>query len=406
MLTQPLTILDVFNRYRHPGGEEYSAERIRVHLARRHTVAECIFDSKEWLQPGAPSPLGQARRLFYNPEGRSRFEAAVDQHRPDLAIFHNIYPVGSPALYHSALLRRLPVIQFLHNYRPFSVGGTLYSRGRLLPDALHGSYLAEVREGTWMGSVRRSALMALLLKLLHRSGWLKSVRHWVAISDFMRARLIEAGAVHPDRITTLRHAWDTMPQMPERHDAGYYLCLGRLMEEKGIPTLLTAWDSLHQQLGNATPRLHIAGEGPLAALITHHARNNPYICALGKVGGDTKTDQLLRCRAVIVPSVWWEPLGLVTYEAYDYAKPVLAARTGGLTEIVQHGRTGLLHPPGDAAALLRDVLDIESMSPTQRHVLGSAGRSWLRHEADPALWLQRFETIAARAVEPVPTGSA
>ncbi|TDU63135.1 glycosyltransferase involved in cell wall biosynthesis [Prosthecobacter fusiformis] len=395
---KPLSILDVFNRYRFAGGEEYAVERMRQHLRLRHQVSSCQFDSKEWMPPDAPKQHSQALRLFYNPDGKRRFEAAVDEARPDVAIFHNIYPVGSPALYQSAKQRRIPVVQFLHNYRPFSVGGTLYSRGRLLPDALHGSYWREVREGTWMGSVTRSAMMAVLLKFLHRSKWLDSVKTWIAISDFMRERLIEAGAVHPDRIVTLRHAWDCMPQTPEKHDSGYYLYLGRLVEEKGLPTLLAAWDKLHAQLGKDTPRLHIAGEGPLAGLISQHARSNPFICALGKVGGETKADQLLRCRAVIIPSVWWEPLGLVTYEAYDYAKPVLAARSGGLSETVQHGRTGLLHTPGDADGLLQDVLNLEAMSASQRSGLGVSGRHWLRHETDPTLWLRRFEEIVERVI--------
>lgn len=389
----PLSILDVFNRYRLAGGEEMSVERIRSHLAQRHEVSVCSFDSNEWFQPGAPGRMSQAGKLFYNPEGARRFETALDAHKPDVAVFHNIFPVGSPALYRTALKRKVPVIQYLHNYRPFSVGGSLFSRGKLQPEPLQGSYWGEISEGAWMGSVTRSAMMAVVLKMLHHSGWLKSVKMWIAISDFMRERLIEAGAVPPDRIVTLRHAWDSLPQTPEKQDAGYYLYLGRLIEEKGIPALLAAWDILHARLGKDTPRLHIAGEGPLTELIGQHARANPFICALGQVGGETKKDQLLRCRAVVVPSVWWEPLGLVAYEAYDYAKPVLAARSGGLAETVQHGSTGLLHAPGDPKGIVEDVLHLESMSTTQRGALGTSGRHWLRHEADPMLWLRRFETI-------------
>lgn len=402
MSSPRLSILDVFNRYRFPGGEEYSAERIRKHLSKRHDVSVCQFESHEWTREGAPSAFGQAWRLFYNPQGRERFESTLDHVRPDLAIFHNIYPVGSPALYHAALKRKLPVVQFLHNYRPFAVGGTLYSRGRILPDSLHGNYLAEVREGAWMGSVARSALMAVNLKMLHRSGWLKSVRTWIAISEFMRRRLIEAGAVAPERIVTLRHAYDTMAVAPPRQDAGYYLFLGRLVAEKGIPMLLDAWDALYLQLGKKTPSLHIAGDGPLASVIIERARSNPYLCLLGSIGGDTKAEQLARCRGVVIPSTWWEPLGLVTYEAYDYSKPVLAARSGGLNETVLPGVTGLSHEPGNVDELVRDVLAIESMSMAERDSLGAGGRAWLRREADPGRWLQRFEEIAHAAIEGAP----
>lgn len=395
---RPLSILNVFNHYRLRGGEEYSVENICSHLSRRHEVSQCSFHSNEWTGPGAPGKLSQLGRLFYNPDGKRRFEAAVDKAKADLAMLHNIYPVGSPALYRSALKSKLPVIQFLHNYRPFSVGGSLYSRGRLIPEPLQGNYGREIREATWMNSVVRSAIMALLLKGLHRSGWLKSVTRWIAISDFMRERIVESGAVKPDRIVTLRHAWDSMPQMPERVDAGYYLFLGRLIEEKGIPPLLQAWDVLYHRLGRATPPLHIGGDGPLDALVKQHARTNPFICSLGKISGETKADELLRCRALIAPSVWWEPLGLVTYEAYDYAKPVLAAAFGGFTETVQHGNTGFLHQPGDAENLVQDLLNLEAMSVTQRFSMGSSGRHWLRQETNPTVWLKRFEEIVGDIV--------
>lgn len=396
-----LSILNVFNRYRLAGGEEYAVNRMCRHLSARHQVHLCEYDSKEWLAPGAPGKASQAARLFYNPDGRRRFESLIQAAKPDLALFHNLYPIGSPALYPAAQAHNLPVLQFLHNYRPFSVGGSLYSRGQIFTDPLYGHYRREVQEAAWMNSRLRSALMAFLLKLLHRSRWLDAVTTWVAISDFMRVKLIESGAVHPDRIVTLRHAWDALPEAPPPQDAGHYLFLGRLIPEKGIPMLLQAWDQIYSKLGKATPRLHIAGEGPLADKVRDHARHNPYICALGQTSGEAKADQLTKCRAVIIPSVWWEPLGLVTYEAYDYAKPVLAARSGGLGETVHPGKTGLLHEPGRVEGLVNDVLAMEAMTPASRAALGASGRHWLKQETDPNLWLRRFENIASEAIQRV-----
>ncbi len=390
-------ILQVFNRYLAPGGEEKSVDRIHNHLAARHEMSRCFFDSAEWRAAGAPDAFGQARRLFYNPEARQRFDAALDSSGADVALFHNIFPVGSPSLYHAALQRGAPVIQYLHNFRPFSVGGTLFVKDRLCPDSLVGSPWAEVRGGAWQGSVVKSALFALMLKMLHRSGWLKSVKAWVAISDFMRDRLVQSGCLAADRVHTLRHSWDAMGSPPEAEDAGYYLFLGRLVGEKGVVPLLDAWDVLRARLGPKTPLLHVAGEGPLESAVRERLRTNPYIGQLGQIGGETKREALRRCRAVLVPSTWWEPLGLVVYEAYDHAKPVLAAKSGGLMETVHHGLTGLLHEPADVAGIVGHVLDFESMTPASRLSMGRNGRQWLLNEASPQAWQQRFEQILATA---------
>jgi glycosyltransferase involved in cell wall biosynthesis len=394
----PRALLHVFNRYLFRGGEELIADKINVDLTTRHDMTWCQFDSAEWTGQNAPSKLEQARRLFYNRDARQRFESALDTSGAGAAVFHNIHPVGSPALYHAALQRGLPVVQFLHNFRPFSIGGTLQAKGRLTPDALYGSYWKEVCAGAWQDSVVKSALFAVMLKALHRSGWLKSVKAWIAVSDFMRQKLVATGALPAARVHTLRHAWNSLPQPPVIEDAGYYLFIGRLAETKGVIPLLDAWDELHRQLGKNTPLLHIAGEGPLNTVVQQRLRTNPYIGQLGHIGGEIKREALRRCRAVIVPSTWWEPLGLVVYEAYDYSKPVLAARSGGLSEIVLHGVNGLQHEPGDVSAIVRDVLAMEATPATERLVLGSAGRQWLLRETNTQAWLERFEEILAEAV--------
>lgn len=385
-------ILQVFNRYLHMGGEEKSVERIHQHVSMRHDIARCLFDSADWKKPSAPSLVAQATRMFYNSESRVRFESALDKHRAEAALFHNLYPVASPSLYRSALKRGLPVMQYLHNYRPFCVSGTAYARGQLLTEALHGRWWREVKFASWQDSVVKSALFAVMLKLLHASGWLSSVKTWIAISDFMRARIIESG-VPADRVHALHHSWDTMLEAPVHRDDGHYLFLGRLVEPKGIAPLLSAWQALREQLGARTPTLFIAGEGPLEVLVREHTTHNSSVKSLGMISGPAKHEALSGCRALIIPSVWWEPMGLVVYEAYDFAKPVLAARSGGITEAVQQGVTGLLHEPGNVDLIVRDVLAMEAMTCDQRREMGHHGRAWLLRETSVKSWQDQFDAI-------------
>lgn len=393
-----MTILHVFNRYLQAGGEETAVEQIQRHLEPRHRVPRCFFDSHEWTAPGAPNKASQALRFFYNPSSRQRFEQCVQETKAEAAMFHNVYPVGSPSLYRSALQQRLPVIQYLHNYRPFSVDGSLFYQGRPQSGPLHGKHVGEILSGAWQGSIVRSAVCALMLSMLRRSGWLKSVSAWIAISEFMRQRFIESGQIPPHQIHTLRHSWDAMPSPPAHFDAGYYLFLGRLIPEKGMCALISAWHELKNQLGAKTPTLKIAGDGPLSSWVKDQCLANPYIEYLGQISGQTKQEALLQCRALIAPSIWWEPLGLIVYEAYDFAKPVLAARAGGLTETVQHQGTGLLHDVGSSSALAEDIFSMESMSEGQRRGMGQMGRSWLLREAGVKSWQDQFDGILSGLV--------
>ncbi len=391
-------ILEVFNRYRFLGGEEKAADDIHAMLQEDHEVERCHFDSQTWLGPNAPGKFGQLRRLFYNPESRDRFESEAQRFRAEAALFHNIYPIGSPSLYHAAQRTNLPVIQYAHNFRPFSVGGTLYVNGQILEEPLRGDFWRETRLGAWQGSVIRSAAMALALKSLHRKGWLDSVKAWICVSEFMRRKFIEAG-LPPSRVFTLLHAWRPLPEAPAAGDEGHYLCLARLVPEKGIGVLLEAWAKLQSELGeDKTPLLYIAGEGPMTQQVEAAMRAGLRIRYPGMVTGEAKAHLIRGCRAMIIPSVWWEPLGLVTYEAYDYGKPVLAAASGGLTETVQHGVTGYSHRPGDPEDLAKTVLQMEEASSDTRHQMGKAGREWLLRETSIAGWRQKFTQILESSI--------
>ena len=392
-----LRILKVFNRYLHFGGEELSVEKIHRLLAEDHEVIRFPLDSREWTGPDAPGVLSQAVRTVYNAESRRRLEASIIEHRPDFVMMHNIYPVGSPSLYHAAQRLNIPVVQFAHNWRPLSVGGTLYFAGRVWEDPLRGSYWREILHRTWQGSLIKSAVFAIAMKLLHRSGWLDSVKAWICVSEFMRDKFISAG-LPSDRVFGLRHAWEPMKNPPPPEDGGYYLFLSRLVDVKGVAVLLRAWQAIRDGLGDRTPDLWVAGEGPLEGMVRDAMRQNPSVHYRGMITGVEKVETIRRCRAMIVPSVWWEPLGLVTCEAYDYSKPVLAAASGGLTETVRDGVTGFLHTPGSEMELKRDVIAMEALTPERRDELGRAGRQWLLNETGVAAWKNKFADILSKTI--------
>lgn len=391
-------ILKVFNRYLHFGGEEVSVQKIQRLLERDHEVIALPLDSREWTGENAPGMAGQAWRTIYNTDSRHRLEDAMAAHRPDFLLMHNIYPVGSPSLYHAATRMKVPVIQFAHNYRPFSVSGALCIDGHTTEEPLHGNYWGEVRCGAWQNSVLKSAVFALALILLHRSGWLNSVKAWVCVSDFVRDKFIKAGLPR-ERVHGLRHAWEPMSEPPQGEDGGYYLFLGRLVEEKGVEMLLQTWGFMATVLGDKTPELRIAGEGPMEGLVRDAAARNSHVRFIGMISGDAKREALCRCRAVMVPSVWWEPLGLVTCEAYDHGKPVIAAASGGITETVQDGVTGFLHVPGDVNDLMRRIAEMENLPSAGRIMMGGAGRKWLLENTGVEQWRRRFEDIVAAALQ-------
>ena len=96
------------------------------------------------------------------------------------------------------------------------------------------------------------------------------------------------------------------------------------------------------------------------------------------------------------PSVY-EPFGLINLEAMACGTPVVASAVGGILEVVEDGRTGLLVPPGNADALataLRRVLDDRDLAAR----LGQAGRRRVEERFSWASVAERTAGVYAEAI--------
>lgn len=387
-----LRILQIANRYLDVGGEETSVERIAGHVGDTAVLNRCLFESREWTGPNSPSVFNQARWMLKNPAALERIRALDAASDPDLWLVHNVFPIASAGVYSLAERLNRPIVQYLHNFRPLSINGYNWAGGKILSGGIIHPYVKEVMAGAWQDSRLKTAWFGVVLSWLRASGALRSVKAWIAISEFVRQKFIEAG-FPADRIFTIPHSWNPENRSLRPVEEGdCYLFLGRLIQEKGVQVLFQAWESLRARFGVGTPKLLIAGSGPLSKWVRDRCSVSEDISYVGQVAGEEKDRLLQRARALIVPSLWWEPLGLVAYEAYDYGRPVFAARSGGLAETVVHGQTGFLHEPGDFQELANHIARAEE-NPSFRRLMGDAGRDWLLENTGVESWKKKFAQV-------------
>ena len=148
--------------------------------------------------------------------------------------------------------------------------------------------------------------------------------------------------------------------------------IGRLSAEKGHVTILKAIQRLVQ---NHQAVLLIVGDGQmrdsLCALATKLGiESNIRWC--GSVAQEEVFRLLSVSDVVVVPSRY-EGFSLAAAEAMAAGVPVIASTTGGLPEVVEHERTGLLVPPGNVEALA-DAIQLLADNPEMRVMFGKAGR--------------------------------
>lgn len=170
-----------------------------------------------------------------------------------------------------------------------------------------------------------------------------------------------AGEIEP-RTSVLLNGL-TMPALtpaPLPDDPPHFLCMARLVPEKGVDLALDAFANLRS--GFPAIRLAIAGDGPCRAELEAQARRLHIEQAVHFLGWVAPVDipaLINTATAVLVPSRWQEPFGLVALEAAQMARPALVTAVGGLPEIVLDGETGRVVTAADSDALadaMRSIL--------------------------------------------------
>jgi glycosyltransferase involved in cell wall biosynthesis len=180
------------------------------------------------------------------------------------------------------------------------------------------------------------------------------------------------------------------------------LFVGRLIERKGVAHLIRALGAVRKVV---SARLVVIGDGPERPRLERLARERglaEYVEFRGRVTEAALRDAYADADVFALPSVLdarqdTEGLGVVLLEAMNYSVPVVASEIGGITDIVQHDRTGILVRPGDDDALadaLTRVLSSEALS----RRLGESGRQLLRETFNWDRIVDRWEAVYTAAL--------
>ena len=172
--------------------------------------------------------------------------------------------------------------------------------------------------------------------------------------------------------------------------------VGRLIPIKGHEVLLEAVARVRAEIPDVI--LEIAGDGPLGSQLEATAARlglADRVTFLGRVAPPGPVYE--RAEIVVVPS-FGEGFGMVALEAMERGRAVVASDVGGLPEIVSPGRTGLVVPPGDPAALAGAIVEL-ARDPARTAALGAAGRERALSAFSQERCTERIEGLYLAALE-------
>jgi glycosyltransferase involved in cell wall biosynthesis len=203
------------------------------------------------------------------------------------------------------------------------------------------------------------------------------------IPNFVPDELVGAQAESGDRWTATR-ARLGLPQ------DDYLLFVGDLSTDKGVPVLLRAYESL----GPGRPRLVLVG------------KRTPDTPASLPDGADVHYGwphedvmaAFRHCIAAVLPSVWPDPCPTTVLEAMASGRPVITTAIGGMRDMVEDGKSGLLVPPGDPHRLASALSSLLA-DPGLRAGLGARGQERVLRFTATAV-VEQLEQVYARVASP------
>ena len=347
-----MKILFIHNYYRRPGGEDSGVRQERDLLASvGHRVIEYSRSSDEIKLNGIPSRLMLAADSLWSRRTYKDLQSILVKERPDVAYVHNTVPLISPSAYSACADAGVPVVQTLHNFRFLCPAGTFLREGKVCEDCVHSALLHSVWHRCYQESASATATLALTLTTQRALGtWSSKVNCFIARTEFARNKFIEGG-LPADRII-VKPCFVHPDPGPRTGKGESALFIGRLSPEKGLRTLIAAWERLDGKVP-----LRIVGDGPLSDELKTNVwrRGLSSVQLLGRLSDADLLTELKQARFLVFPSEWYEGLPLTIAEAFACGVPVLASRIGSMIELVEDEVTGLHFNPGDPADLAAKI---------------------------------------------------
>lgn len=207
-----------------------------------------------------------------------------------------------------------------------------------------------------------------------------------------RSRLsVVFNAVETDRFDAARHADRATLGVPE--DALLILFIGRLDEQKAPMDLLEAFG----KVAAAQPDAHLllVGQGPLRDALERRAGQVGLAGRVHLTGWRPDVPELLKAADLFALPSRWEGMPNAVLEAMAAGLPVVATRVEGSTELVCHGRTGMLVEPGDCDGLAEALLAL-AQSRCRCAAMGQAGRARVAEEFTLARMVGSYERLYER----------
>lgn len=281
--------------------------------------------------------ISYASKIIYSREAKKKISHLIKAGTPQLAHIHNFYHQLSPSILKEIKRNGIPIVYTAHDLKLICPNYQMLNRGEVCEKCSGKKFYACTLNRCMKNSLPASLVSTAEMCLHSMLRSFDAIDTIITPSRFYRNKFIEFGYA-PERIVHIPNFVDTKANQPNYFSQGYIAYVGRISKEKGIMTLIQAMRNVK------SIDLYIVGDGPLKneaeKQIEHFNLSN--VKMLGFQTGKKLDSIIKNSKFTVLPSEWYENSPMSVFESMSYGKAVIGSNMGGIPELIEHEKTGLV----------------------------------------------------------------
>lgn len=352
-----MKILQINNHFDIVGGAEVMFHNtIKLLKMKNHEVSTLsrkkdasIIKDEEYYVPYQKNLL---QKIYYKSPAII-LEEIIKKNKPHIAHIHNI--VGGITFSILPILKKhnIPVVASVHDFRFLCPTCHFLDQNKKFCNLCqNGKYFYCFKKKCSQKGYLWSGFLSIESYLRdYLFPYYNYINHFIFVSEFVKNMFCSSTKELNNKSSIIYNFTSHFDEEIKR--GNYFLSFGRLAQEKGLKTLLEVFRR------NNSLKLVIAGAGPLEGYLSLNKSNN--IELVGFKRGLDLLKLIKNCEYVVVPSEVFETNSLTTIESFANSKPVIAAKIGALSELVNNGKNGFSFDSGDINSLNNVVMNAHNV---------------------------------------------
>lgn len=340
-----MKILQIHNYYQQPGGEE-SVMNTEADLLQKngHTVLKYTCSNDAISQSSLVSNITTGINTIWSFKHYNAVKALLKRERPDVCHVHNSFPLISPSVFYACKSVGVPVVLTVHNYRLMCANGLFLRDGKPCEDCLQSNMFNGIKHKCYRESALATATVAVSMELHHYlNAWNTKVDSIIALTPFQKQKLIEKGIEEHKIVVKANTVIKPSNQSSDKSDG--LLFIGRLDRVKGADLLI----GVAKHFPNTI--IKVVGQGPLLKELS--AQKN--ILCFGQLSRSDVFEKISNCRAVILPTRFYEGMPMTIIESLACGKPIITTNHGAMPSMISPEQNGWLFEPENRESLFSAV---------------------------------------------------